>query len=152
MSQPRRPLVPIALENKSSQYLLVAGALLLLFIFAQSQSTASHFAIRTVTVAEAKRMIDDGAVVVDVRGPQSYGERHLPGAISVPLSSLHEAIPAALSQAIAKPVVVYCGDGVTVGPEGTDILNKAGFTKAVNMERGIEGWADAGLPLIKPAG
>jgi rhodanese-related sulfurtransferase len=36
-----------------------------------------------------------------------------------------------------------------VGPEGTELLNKAGYANAVNMEAGIKGWADAGLPVQK---
>lgn len=138
--------------NKAQQYLVIAGIVLLAMMFFQTRSQAPiqpAFAIKTVTVAEAKRLIDDGAVVVDVRGPESYGERHLPGAISIPLSSLQQAIPQSIAQDMTKPMVVYCGDGVTVGPEGTEILNKAGFKNAVNLQRGIEGWVDAGLPLVK---
>jgi rhodanese-related sulfurtransferase len=140
---------PIAINDKSRQYLLFAGMLLMLFLIARGQSNDAAFQVRSIPATEAKRLIDGGAVVVDVRGPVSYGERHIPGAISVPLATLQRAIPATLSQAIAKPVVVYCGDGVSIGPEGTDILNKAGFKKAVNLQHGIEGWADAGLPLVK---
>ena len=48
--------------------------------------------------------------------------------------------------------MVYCGDGTTLGPEGTHILNKAGFAGAVNLKPGIQGWAAAGLPIEQGKG
>src|SRR5688500_3242249 len=105
------------------------------------------FDVRHVEVDEARALIELGAVVVDVRGPGAYEGRHIPGAISVPLDDLRDGVPASLAQSIAQPVVVYCGDGVTIGPEGTALLNRAGFSQAVNLRPGIRGWADAGLPV-----
>jgi rhodanese-related sulfurtransferase len=46
-------------------------------------------------------------------------------------------------------VVIYCGDGSTSGPEATAMLNKAGFTRAVNLNPGFEGWRAAGMPVRK---
>lgn len=105
------------------------------------------FDVREVGVDEARALIELGAVVVDVRGPGAYDGRHIPGAISVPLDDLRDGVPASLASSIAKPVVVYCGDGVTIGPEGTALLNRAGFSQAVNLRPGIRGWTDAGLPV-----
>ena len=50
------------------------------------------------------------------------------------------------SIALDKPVVVYCGDGARTGPEGTYVMNQAGYSGAVNLTGGLEGWAQAGLP------
>lgn len=41
-------------------------------------------------------------------------------------------------------------DGTTTGPEATQVLNKAGYSKAVNLKSGIEGWERAGLAVAKP--
>jgi rhodanese-related sulfurtransferase len=46
-------------------------------------------------------------------------------------------------------ILIYCGDGVTHGPEGTEILNEAGYPNAVNLKPGIEGWARAGYAVAK---
>jgi rhodanese-related sulfurtransferase len=135
--------------NSTQQLLLLAAAVLAMLFLAQLGSS-QRYPVRSVSAPEAKRLIDAGAIVVDVRGPEGYAGRHIPGAISVPLARLREAIPATLSHAVAKPVVVYCGDGVSIGPEGTAVLNKAGFGQAVNLERGIQGWADAGFSLVTP--
>lgn len=124
------------------------GLGLALIIFAR-QSQVPDVKVNSVSVQEANTLINQGALVVDVRGPEAYGARHIPGALNIPLDVLRTAIPAALAGSIAKPVVVYCGDGVTIGPQGTALLNKAGYAKAVNVDQGIQGWAAAGLPIAK---
>lgn len=122
---------------------LVLGVALLLI------SRQPKFDVTNVSVQEARTMIDGGALVVDVRGKDAFDARHIPGAVNVPLDTLRSAIPLVLAQAAASPIVVYCGDGASIGPEGTSILNKGGYTKAVNMQSGIQGWADAGLRVAK---
>jgi len=124
---------------------LVLGAGLLLF----ARQSQPGFDVTNVSVQEARTMIDSGALVVDVRGKEAFDARHIPGAVNVPLDTLRSAIPLVLAQAAASPIVVYCGDGARIGPEGTSLLNKGGYTKAVNMKSGIQGWADAGLTVAK---
>lgn len=96
-------------------------------------------------------MVNAGAVVVDVRDEEKFSSRHLKGAISLPVAVLRQGIPTTFSYAKDRPILVYCGDGVTTGPEGTQLLNDAGYSNAVNLEAGIAGWADAGLPVWLPA-
>ena len=110
--------------------------------------------IKEVMLEEAKALIAAGALVVDVRNRAAYEARHIAGAISAPVESLERRIPADLEQARALPIVVYCGDGMALGPEGTRVLNKAGFAGAVNLKPGLQGWAAAGLPIeqaVKPS-
>ncbi len=110
------------------------------FIFARSQSDD----VVEVSVAQAKALIDAGALVIDVRGEGAHAQKHLPGAIALPLSKLKEGIPASIAGDKAREVVVYCNDGVRSGPQGTALLAQAGFTRAVNVKGGIEGWMQAG--------
>lgn len=126
------------------QFLVVAAMLIGLFLLARP---APHFDVRSISVLEASQLIASGAIVVDVREHEPYRGRHIPGAVSAPLSSLRKAIPAEIAQAKTRPVVVYCGDGLAIGPEGTSILNKAGFANAVNLEGGIQAWAGAGYAV-----
>lgn len=109
--------------------------------------TSTRYNIREVSVPEAKALIDAGAVVIDVRPKDKYDGRHIPGAISLPLEVLKHSIPATLAAVKTKPIVVYCGEGTSLGPEGTQALNAAGYSGAVNLKSGIGGWADSGLPV-----
>lgn len=105
--------------------------------------------VNQLTIAQAKTQIDAGAMVIDVRSPEAFDHRHLPGAINLPLAVLQVSLPALLSQAHDRTIVVYCNDGVRTGPEATQILNRAGFTHASNVQSGIEGWVAAGHPVTR---
>jgi len=108
-----------------------------------------RYNIREVSAVDAKALIDGGALVVDVRGKEQFDVRHIPGAILISLEELRAQIPAVLEGAKAKTILIYCGDGATRGPEGTEILNNAGYPNAVNLKPGIEGWVSAGYPVAK---
>ncbi|UUZ53519.1 rhodanese-like domain-containing protein [Massilia sp. H-1] len=127
--------------SKQFSWLPVALIALALFVHAQMQP---RFDVKNISIEEVSALIDSGAVVVDVRGKEAFDARHIPGALNLPLSLLRDGIPAVLASSKALPIVVYCGDGVRIGPEGTSLLNQAGYTNAVNVEKGIQGWADAG--------
>jgi len=105
--------------------------------------------ITEISIPEAKSLIDSGALIIDVRPTDKYNARHLDGAISIPLALLQAGIPAIIAHAKDLKIVVYCTDGITTGPEGTQILNHAGYKQAVNMKAGIGGWADSGLSVVK---
>jgi rhodanese-related sulfurtransferase len=57
-----------------------------------------------------RRLIEEGAQVVDVLPPSEYEQDHLPGAVNLPLGTLDEPRAAALLDR-TRPVVVYCFDG-----------------------------------------
>jgi rhodanese-related sulfurtransferase len=98
-----------------------------------------------LSIAEAKAAIEAGAVVIDVRDATVAATSHVNGALIIPLEVLSTRI-GTLEAYRTKPIVVYCGDGSTRGPEATALLNKAGFSQAANMTHGIQGWRAAGLP------
>jgi rhodanese-related sulfurtransferase len=113
--------------------------------------TAACFAsldadVRHVSAKEAKVMIDAGALVIDVRSRATAKSSHLPGAVLTPLEDLAATI-ASIEADAARPIVVYCSDGATGGPEAARILTRAGFMQVVNLESGFEGWRGAGLPM-----
>lgn len=110
---------------------------------------APRFNVPEIDLPTAKSLIDSGAVVVDVRPKGAYDNGHIPGALSIPLEELKKGIPAELEAVKAKQIVVNCGEGSTYGPEGTHVLNQAGFTGAANLKGGIQGWKSAGFPVQK---
>lgn len=60
------------------------------------------------SVAEVKRLLDQGAQLVDVLGEDEFARDHLPGAINISLKRLDEKTVAGLDR--KRPVVVYCND------------------------------------------
>jgi rhodanese-related sulfurtransferase len=61
-----------------------------------------------VGLEEMRRLVDQGAQVVEVLPAREYIEEHLPGAINIPLKTLDETTAAQLDK--TRPVVVYCWD------------------------------------------
>ena len=134
-------------ERARRALFLFPAAIGALFLFARSRT--SGYDIREVDVAQAKALLEAAALVVDVRALDKFAYRHLPGAITLPLAVLRLGIPASFTAAKDARILVYCGDGLTIGPEGTHLLNQAGYVNAVNLKQGIEGWVASGLPVEK---
>jgi rhodanese-related sulfurtransferase len=109
--------------------------------------SGGNFGVRDVSAREAKAMVDAGAIVIDVREKSVAATAHLPGALLIPLEVLHAKL-SRLEAYKAYPVVVYCGNGSSRGPEASALLGRAGFSKVVNLRYGIEGWRSAGLPTV----
>ena len=57
---------------------------------------------------EVRRLVDEGAQLVDVLPANEYESDHLPGAINMPLRRLEEEARSALDR--GRAVVVYCSD------------------------------------------
>ncbi len=66
--------------------------------------------VTPVDLPGLRRLLDEGAQLIEVLPPQEYGEQHLPGALNIPLKDLDAASTAALDR--SQPVVVYCWDGL----------------------------------------
>ncbi len=128
---------------------LLTMALVASSIFLLSRFLNPPHEVNQLTIAQAKSLVDAGAMVIDVRGREAFDYRHIPGAIHIPLAMLQAGLPAILSQAHHKPIVVYCNDGVRTGPQATEILNRAGFAQASNVQSGIEGWVAAGHAVVR---
>ncbi|MEE4175752.1 MAG: rhodanese-like domain-containing protein [Xanthomonadales bacterium] len=64
--------------------------------------------------AEAWRLIEDGALVIDVRSAEEYAAGALEGAMHVPHDDT-EALKQAIGEERSRPVVMYCGSGRRVG-------------------------------------
>ena len=63
-----------------------------------------------IHLAEVKRLMEEGAQIVEVLPAQDYEEEHLPGAVSIPLKTLDAETAARLDR--RRAVVVYCWDGL----------------------------------------
>jgi rhodanese-related sulfurtransferase len=61
-----------------------------------------------IEIDELRKLIDDGAQVVEVLPADEYTELHLPGAVNVPVKELDADTTGQLSK--TDPVVVYCWD------------------------------------------
>ena len=90
--------------------------------------------------AEVRAMIENGAVLVDVRFPDEYEEQHIEGAVNIPaldLRTRHPELPA------GRPVVVMCRTGQR-SSLACSLLKRAGVTGIHNAAGGYTGYTAAG--------
>jgi hypothetical protein len=99
----------------------------------------------TVNTLAATRLINDGAVILDVRDNAAWASGHLNGSRNIPLSELQQR---AAELPAGKAVVVACETGSRAA-KAAGALRKAGRTEVFCLEGGINAWKQAGLPVSK---
>lgn len=99
----------------------------------------------TVNTLQATRLINDGAIVLDVREDKEYAAGHLANSRHIPVGQLDSRageLPA------GKPVVVVCASGSRSG-RAAAALRKGGRADVFCLDGGVSGWQQAGLPLVR---
>jgi rhodanese-related sulfurtransferase len=102
---------------------------------------------KEVSREEARKMLDEGAQLVDIRADHEWEAGHIPDAKHVPLPELPQRTGEIDKD---RPVVVYCRGG-NRSSMATAALNEAGYD-AVKLSEGIVGWAGEDLPLEPKGG
>jgi rhodanese-related sulfurtransferase len=118
---------------------LAATALLIVAVSACSEPAG-------VDVKQGAAMQSQGALMLDVREPDEYVQGHAPGSTLIPLGQLEKRL-SELGAHKNKPIALICRSGNRSGA-ALKILEKAGFTGAVNVLGGMNAWTKAGLPVV----
>lgn len=103
--------------------------------------------LNQVSAAEATRLINDDALVLDVREDKEWAEGHIPNARHIPMAQLSKRL-AELDKLKDKPIVVSCRSGHR-SASVCRTLKKNGFENVHNLAGGILAWEQAGLPVTK---
>jgi len=103
--------------------------------------------VREVSREEARKMVDEGAQLLDVRADHEWEAGRIAGAAHVPLPQLPERLGEVDKD---RPVVVYCRGG-NRSSMATAALNDAGY-EAVKLSEGVVGWEQDDLPMEPEGG
>lgn len=101
---------------------------------APSARAANEAQAKVKQPAQAKQMIGQGAVVIDVRSPEEFESGHLPNAVNYPVQELPRRlidVKKLTNGDVNKPIVVYCGAGSRAG-KAKLALEAEGYTQVVN--------------------
>ncbi|MEZ4236612.1 MAG: rhodanese-like domain-containing protein [Myxococcota bacterium] len=80
--------------------------------------------------AEAHRLVEGGALLVDVRTPGEFAAGHLDGAVNIPVDQLKARLRELPDK--QRPVVVYCRSGArSAAAAGT--LKAAGYAQVEDL-------------------
>jgi rhodanese-related sulfurtransferase len=121
---------------------VVAALLVLVFELYLHRQGAS-----AISPQELIQLMNQGALVLDVRGEEQYAAGHISGARQLPQAQLARAAET-LKKHREKPVVVYA-DGDSGGPAVVRQLVAQGFTKTFCLRGGLASWRAEHLPLAK---
>lgn len=117
--------------------------------FVTLSTSACGQTAKTVTVEEAKAMIDKNTkiVVLDVRTPGEWNSGHLKNAkhADIQSSDFEQKIASIDKNAT---VVVYCAAGGR-SSRAASIMVQKGYKDVINMAGGINAWNAAGYPTTK---
>jgi len=106
--------------------------LLLTLILGLSVTTAFAETVRgdKEQAAAAWPMIEEGALVIDVRSTEEFESGHLDGAVHVPFEDTN-ALVDAIGANKDRPVVLYCGSGRRA-ETAREALGEAGYEQVHN--------------------
>jgi phage shock protein E len=79
---------------------------------------------------DARRLVEEGARLVDVRSPLEFESGHLPGAVNIPLPELERRI--AELEPRERAIVVYCASGAR-SAQARRVLSARGFALVRNL-------------------
>ena len=95
---------------------------------------------RQITAEEAKTMMEEqaDAVILDVREQDEYDEKHIPGAVLLPVGTIDEETAAAAIPEKDTVVLVYCRSGNRSKTASTALAG-LGYTQVYEFG-GINDW------------
>ena len=87
-----------------------------------------------------EKIINEGAVVVDVRSEDEYNQNHIGGAILLSLDNITEDSVSALIDSKDTPIIVYCRSG-NRSSQALVKLEALGYTKVYDLGS-IDNWKE----------
>jgi rhodanese-related sulfurtransferase len=106
-----------------------------------SDDQEEAFPYTTIGTDEAKRMIDAGVTIIDVRQPEEWNRGHIAEAILVPLNGIYSFGKALkdLNLPEDQEIIFTCAAGQR-SASASEIAMVAGFKKIYNLANGMNGW------------
>ncbi|MFJ2505021.1 rhodanese-like domain-containing protein [Microbacterium sp. NPDC087592] len=98
---------------------------------------------RAVSALEARALMENGALIVDVRRAQEWRRHHIPRSVLIPLAQLEDRADELPEDRL---LITFCTGGM-LSSGAANMLVELGYD-AVNMSRGLIDWRAAGGELI----
>jgi len=136
------------LLDYSINHPLLAGGLVLMALVVLAFEMRQRGALSAaIGPNEAVRLMNEGAVLVDLRSANQYKDGHITGAKNLPGDQV-AADPKALEKLASKTVVLYCDDGATTAA-AQRTLERAGIRNVFSLRGGLAAWKQENLPVVK---
>jgi len=103
--------------------------------------------IAGVSPQDLIRLMNQGALVLDIRPQSDYAAGHIGGARQMAAEELAKAGDT-LRKYREKPLLVYCDAGAT-GAAAVRQLAALGFKQVASLKGGLAAWRAENLPVVK---
>ena len=137
------------IEYVSHHPLMAASAVLAVVVLFVYESRVRANSVSAISTQDLIRLMNQGALVLDIRKPDEYASGHVNGAKQLPSDQILTA-GENFKRFKEKPVVVYCESG-SLAAAAVRQLNQQGFTKAFSLRGGFAAWRAEHLPVTKAA-
>jgi rhodanese-related sulfurtransferase len=124
-----------------------SGAAIAALLVIAYELRARNENIAAVSPQDVVRLMNQGALVIDLRPTDAFATGHVTGARQMSGEQILKAGDT-LKKQKEKVVVVYDDTG-SLGASAVRQLAAQGFTKAFNLRGGIAAWRAENLPLSK---
>ena len=106
--------------------------------------------VENITPERAKKLIDDGAVLIDIRESHEHQAENIPGARHHALSQINRGHPVQDGDTV---LIYHCKSGGRTNMNAGKLAAVSGDCHVYLLGGGIEDWKRAGLPTSRrPAG
>lgn len=136
------------LLDYSINHPLLAGGLVLMALAVLGFEMRQRGALAsTIGPNEAVRLMNGGAVLVDLRAANQFMDGHITGAKNIPGDQV-AADAKAVEKLASKTVVLYCDNGATTAA-AQRTLARAGVKNVFSLRGGLAAWKQENLPVAK---
>ena len=137
------------IEYVTNHPLMAAAVVVALVVLVTYESRIRASAQGAISAQDLIRLMNQGALVLDIRKPEEFAAGHVNGAKQLPSDQILTA-GESFKRFKEKPVIVYCDSG-SLASAAVRQLNLQGFTKAFSLRGGFAGWRAEHLPVTKAA-
>ena len=134
------------LEFTSNHTLLVLALFASFFIVIFYELRRKASGLIDVEAQEAVRLINNGALVIDLRSAEAFGRGHIVSARNVPSDEIDARLPS-LGADTSKPIVAVCDAGIS-SRRAVAALRQKGYASVYSLKQGMTGWTQDGLPVV----
>lgn len=134
------------LEFTGNHPLLVSGLLISFFIVVFFELRRKAGGLINVETSDAVKLINNEAVVIDLRSAESFGRGHIVNARNIAADEVDSKVPG-FAKDKSKPVLAVCDNGIS-STRTVNALRKLGYESVYGLKGGMNGWVQAGLPVV----
>ncbi len=135
------------LEYVTRHPLLVGGTAALAMAILIYELSRARNAGQAVGPQDAVRLLNQGALLLDVRSKAEFDSGHVIDARHVPQDEI--ASSAETLKKYREKVVIACCESGMRSSAAARVLKAQGFTQVVNLRGGLAAWRSENLPLVK---